>query len=208
MSRAMATQTLLPADATYGRLDPSVPGPTRAEDFESWEQEDDHPLELIGGWVLPMSPGNADSGRSCGSLHAALLPIVKARGWDMTLDALHRLPRPQNTVVYPDIALHTIRRIEYLRGTETVVRVPDLIVEILGKRTCERNVAPHGAKFLAYQMSGVREYYYTWPDGREASGFALRRGVYVPLRRDRTGFFQSPLLGCGLKLVEAAVKPA
>ncbi len=67
-------------------------------------------------------------------------------------------------------------------------------------------MSPNGAKFLAYQMSGVSEYYYTWPDGRDASGFALQGGVFVPLPRDAEGFFQSPLLGCALRLAEAAVR--
>jgi len=86
--------------------------------------------------------------------------------------------------------------------------VPDLVVEVLAEKTYERDMAPDGAKFLAYQMSGVREYYYTWPEGRDASGFVLRRGVFKPLPRGASGFFRSPLLGQGLRLVPAALKPA
>ncbi len=55
-------------------------------------------------------------------------------------------------------------------------------------------------------MSGVREYYYAWPDGRDAAGFALRGDLLVPLPRDRAGWFRSPLLGRSLRLVEAGVK--
>jgi len=88
-----------------------------------------------------------------------------------------------------------------------VGRVPDLIVEFLSERAYERDTAPRGAKFLAYQASGVREYYYGRPDGRGACGFGLRRGVYAPLRRDTDGFFHSALLDHGLRLVESAIRP-
>lgn len=196
----------LPPETIFGRLDPGGPGFTRAEDFEAWDQEDGNPLELIGGWVLPMSPGNAKSGTAFGNLYAALLPIVRSRNWSLTQGALHRLPRPQNTVVYPDIALHAAAEIPYIPGTESVGRVPDLVVEILSQKTHERDMAPRGAKFLAYQMSGVREYYYTWPDGRDAAGFTLQNGVFVPIAKDGEGFFASPLLGKSLRLVEAAVR--
>ncbi|MBI3271605.1 MAG: Uma2 family endonuclease [Planctomycetes bacterium] len=202
----MTAQTLLPLGTVFGRLDPGGPGPTLAEDFERVEQDEDNPMELIGGWVLPMSPGDFATGRSHGRLYAILLPIVTARGWDMSLDARHRLPSPPQTVVFPDLTLHFVSHVEYLPNTHTIGRIPDIVVEILGKRTYERDMAPRGAKFLAYQMSGVREYYYAWPDGRDASGFTLQDGVFVPLPRDADGFFASPLLGCSLRLVEAAVR--
>lgn len=111
-------------------------------------------------------------------------------------------------MVFPDIAIHVATEVGYQPGTRSIGRVPDLVVEMLDRKTWERDMAPVGAKFLAYQMSGVREYYYTRPDGRDASGFVLQEGVYRPLTRDAKGFFQSLLLGQSLRLVPAAVRPA
>ncbi|MBI5367054.1 MAG: Uma2 family endonuclease [Planctomycetes bacterium] len=189
----------------YGRLEPNGPDPTGAAEFETWDQDDDNPMELIGGWVLPMSPGNFKASRT-GSLLAVLLPFITARGRSLSIDARHRLPRPGATVVFPDIAVHSVAEPPCLPGTESVGRVPELVVEIPGKRTFERDMAPHGARFLAYQMSGVREYYYTWPDGTGAAGFVLADGVFAPLRQTPDGYFASPLLGVELRLVEAAVR--
>ncbi len=196
----------LPPDAEWGEIHPEGTGPFRAEDFEALDVDEDNPIELIGGGVLPMAPGNLESGEADVSLSSVLRPVVKARGWRLSADARHRLPKPPNTVVHPDFVIHATPQVEYLKGTKTVGRVPELVLEILSEGTHERDEAPHGVKFLAYQMSGVREYYYAWPDGRNASGFELRKGVFVPLKRDRDGFFQSPLLGCALRLVDAATR--
>ena len=203
---AMAVaDTVLPPDTLMG-LHPERPGPVRATDFETWVQEPDRPVELIAGWVLPMSPGNYPTGRRTAHLAAALLPLVDARGWDLSQDARHVLPHPWDTVVFPDLVIHCMAEVEYALGTETVSRVPDLVIELLSKETAERDKAPRGAKFLAYQMSGVAEYYYCWPDGREAAGFRREGGVFVPVEADGEGFFRSALLGVGLRLVPAAVR--
>lgn len=196
----------LPPGAVFGRLEPEGLGPTCAEEFETLDQEDGNPLELIGGWVLQMSPGNFESGRAWTALCAVLLPWITARKWTMSADARHRLPSPPRTVVFPDIVIHCVPAVPYLPGTETIGRVPDLVVEFLSRKSYERDMSPSGAKFLAYQMSGVREYYHAWPDGRDASGFSLQKGIFVPLPRDADGFIRSPLLGCALRLVEAAVR--
>ncbi|KAF0246705.1 MAG: hypothetical protein FD180_524 [Planctomycetota bacterium] len=206
MSSIPPSPALLPPETIFGRLDPGGPGLTRAEEFEHWDQDDANPLELIGGWVLPLSPGNAKSGTASGNLYAALLPLVRSKKWFITQDALHRLPQPLDTVVYPDISIHTIEDVPYLPGTESIGRVPEFIVEFLSKKTYERDMAPRGAKFLAFQMSGVREYYYSWPDGRDASGFALQNGVFAPIAKDGEGFFASPFLGRSVRLVEAMVR--
>ncbi|MBI3267614.1 MAG: Uma2 family endonuclease [Planctomycetes bacterium] len=206
MSNGKPRAATLPRGADFGRLDPEGLGPTRAGDFETWEQDEENPIELIGGWVLPMPPGNFEAGESSLDLASVLRAIAKEKGWRISQDARHRLPVPRDTVVYPDIAIHRARVVKYIPGTETIGRVPDLVVEILGKKSYDRDIAPRGVKFLAYQSSGVQEYYYTWPDGREASGFALRRGMYVPLLRDREGFFASALLDHRVRLVEAAAK--
>ncbi len=208
MSDTGTTAATLPSEAVFGRLDPNGPGPTMAEVFESWDVDEDNPVELIGGWVLPMAPGDFETGDTWGDLDLVLRLCVKARGWRISLDARHRLPKPRNTVVFPDIAIHAAGEVAYLPGTKSIGRVPDLVVEILAKKTFERDMAPSGAKFLAYQMSGVREYYYTWPDGKDAAGFVLQDGVYKPLARDSEGFFQSPLLAQALRLVPAMLRPA
>lgn len=52
----------------------------------------------------------------------------------------------------------------------------------------------------------MQEYFYTWPDGREASGFRLEDGAYVPLEADDGGYFASRVLGGRLRLVPAALE--
>jgi Uma2 family endonuclease len=181
-------------------------GPIGAAEFEKWKQDPDNPMELIGGWVVPMSPGTFRFGRRLSGLDRALGPLVDERGWCLALDARHRLPFPSETVVFPDLVIHCAGDVEYVPGTETVSRVPEIVVELLGKETAARDRAPRGAKFLAYQASGVAEYYYAWPDGREVSAFRRESGVFAPVEPDAQGFVESPLLRARLRLVPAAVE--
>lgn len=195
----------LDADSDLG-VHPERRGPVRALDFETWDQEDENPCELLGGWVVPMSPGTYRVGQLLPDLYRVLYPLFTARGWCVTTDARHELPSPPESVFYPDFALHRAAEVPLRLGTETVLRVPDLVIEILGKATAERDTAPRGAKFRAYELSGVQEYYYTWPDGREASAFQLVDGRYVAIPQDAEGFFASPLLGARLRLVPAELR--
>jgi Uma2 family endonuclease len=110
-----------------------------------------------------------------------------------------------DTVVFPDVAIHCAGEIGFVPASETVARVPELVIELLGRETAQRDRAPRGAKFLSYEMSGVREYYYG-PDGHDAAGFHLRDGRYVPAPRDPEGFLSSPLLGAALRLVPAGLR--
>ncbi|MBI4568430.1 MAG: Uma2 family endonuclease, partial [Planctomycetes bacterium] len=151
-------------------------------------------------------PGGTDTGEMWCDLASNLRAVVKRRGWRISLDARHRLPHPTTTVVFPDIAIHAAREIECRPGTHTAVRVPDLVVEILSDETYERDMAPTGAKYLAYEASGVKEYYYTRPDGRDAAGFGLIDGRYQPLPQRQGGWFASPLLGRDFRLVPAATR--
>jgi Uma2 family endonuclease len=197
-------ETSLPSDADLG-LHTERRGPVQAADFERWPQEPEHPMELIGGWVVAMSPIGFSSGRATKNLIVLLDPFVERRNWCLTLDTRHRLSRPPETVIFPDIAIHCAAEDELQLRGDTVDRVPELVIEILGEETAERDRAPRGAKFLAYQMCGVQEYFYAWPDGREASGFRLEGGAYVPLEADAEGFFPSRVLGARLRPVPAAL---
>lgn len=201
---AIADQ-ILPPDALFG-LHPESPGPVRAADFEEWAQAPERPLELIAGWVVPMSPGDFYTGESAADLAAVLRPLVHEHQWRMSLDARHRLPWPADTVVFPDLAIHCTSAPDFVPGTRTVSRVPDLVIELLSRETAERDQAPHGAKYLAYQRCGVREYYYAWPDGRDAAGFRRDGETLVRIEGDAEGFFESALLGARLRLAPAGVR--
>ncbi len=196
--------SLLPPDAVFG-LSVDRLGPFRAEEFELRSQDEENPLELIEGWLLPMTPGTYLTGIVLAQLVSLLAPLVRERGWSMSLDARHRLPQPPDTVVFPDLVIHCAGEVTYVPGTETVSRVPEVVVEILGRETAARDRAPRGAKFLAYQMSGVQEYYFAWPDGHDAAGFHLRQGRFTAAPQEPEGFFVSPLLGAALRMVPAAV---
>ena len=204
IAETTVAETVLPADADLG-VHPERRGPVHAADFELWPQEPERPMELIGGWVVAMSPTGFSSGSLIRDLTVLLDPLAKGNGWCLTLDTRHRPPRPSQTVVFPDLALHCVRDEEVQLAGETVLRTPELVIEILGEETAERDRAPRGAKFLAYQLCGVQEYFYAWPDGREASGFHLRDGAYAPLEADGEGFFPSRVLGARLRLVPAAL---
>jgi Uma2 family endonuclease len=207
MADPLLATPMLPPTAVFGVVVDRI-GPLRAAAFEAWEVDPDNPMELVEGWVVPMSPGDFVMGQRVPQLFAALASLVAERGWEMSTDARHRLPAPADTVVFPDLALHCTGDVELLGGTRTVARVPDLVIELLSPETAERDRAPHGAKFLAYQMCGVAEYYYAWPDGGEASGFRRQGGRFVAIEPDAEGFFHSPLLAARLRLVEAAVVAA
>jgi Uma2 family endonuclease len=162
-------------------------------------------MELIGGWVVAMAPIGLSSAHATKELSFLLEPVMESWGWYLTADTRHRLAQPPETVVFPDLAVHCIAVAELLLRGDTVTRRPELVIEILGEETAERDRAPRGAKFLAYQMCGVQEYFYAWPDGREASGFRLEGGAYVPLEADAEGFFPSRVLGARLRPVPAAL---
>ncbi|HSL82995.1 MAG TPA: Uma2 family endonuclease [Thermoanaerobaculia bacterium] len=196
----------LPPDTLLG-LHPERPGPVQAGEFETWPQGAERPMELIAGWVVPMSPGDFLTGEVSADLAALLLPLVRGRGWRMSHDARHRLPRPADTVVFPDLAIHCAPEVEMVPGTRTVSRVPELVIELLGEETAERDMAPRGAKFLAYQMSGVREYFYAWPDGREAASFRRKGDLLVPIEPDDEGLLASELLAARLHLAPARLCP-
>lgn len=200
---AVIESSHLPADSDFA-LHAERVGPVRAEEFEQWVQEEGNPLELVEGWVLPMTPGTYSVGRLSGRLFALVEPIVTARGWSVSLDARHRLPEPPDTVLFPDLVIHRSEP-EVAPGTETVVSVPDLVIEILGRGTAERDRGPRGVKFRAYEMSRVSEYYTAWPDGREVAGYRHDGSRFVPLDRDADGFFASPLLGRRFRLVPPAL---
>lgn len=201
----MPAPAILPRDTVFD-LQVDRRGPIRAVDFEGWPQEEGNPVELMEGWVLPMSPGNFETGELLSDLVELLGPLARQRGWRLSLDARHRLPQPLDTVVFPDLALHCTGTVSYLPHTKTVGRVPELIVELLGDETAGRDRAPRGAKFLAYQLSGVKEYFYAWPDGSDASGFRLEERAFVVLPKDADGFFESLVLGCRLRLSPASIR--
>jgi Uma2 family endonuclease len=199
--------SLLPAEAVFG-MSVNRLGPIRAEEFEHWSQGEENPLELIEGWLLPMTPGTYTTGNVLGQLFALLAPLVRHRDWSMSLDARHRLPQPSDTVVFPDLMVHCAADVPYVPDSETVARVPEIVVEILGRETAGRDRAPHGAKFLAYQMSGVKEHYFAWPDGRDAAGFHLHDGRFAAAPQGPDGFFTSPLLGAALRPAPPGLRPA
>lgn len=198
-------EKLLPPDTDL-EIRPKRRGPLLAADFEAWVQDPDNPMELIEGWVVPMSPGNLVTGQLFLRLGMVLGPLVAERGWVMSLDARHRLAFPPETVVYPDLVIHCSAQVPYLPGTETVARTPDLVIELLSDETANRDRAPRGAKYLAYEMSGVQEYYYAWPDGSEAAGFRLEDGRFRPIALDAEGYFRSSLLGRSLRLVPPGLR--
>lgn len=195
--------TLLPPQSVFDFNVDRI-GPVSAEQFERWAQVEGKPVELIEGWVLPMSPGNYLSGRVIPALWALLEPLASARGWELLLNARHQLPLPPETVVFPDLALHCAA-VEATAELGTVLRVPDLVVEFLSEATAGRDRGPHGAKFLAYELCGVSEYYHVWPNGREATAYRLDNGRYLAIPADADGFFDSPLLGRRFRLVPPAI---
>lgn len=196
-------EKLLPRDAVFD-LQGDRLGPIRAADFETWAQDDAEPIELIEGWVIPMSPGNYHAGKALAQLVVAIDGRARELGFDLALDACHRLAQPAETVLFPDLALHAAP-LRLGPTSQTILSTPVLVIEILSQATSSRDQSPRGAKFLAYEMSGVREYFYTWPDGTGAAGFRLVEGGYVQLAPDAAGFFPSQVLGGKLRLLPAAV---
>ncbi len=201
----VVAETTLPADAELG-LHPERLGPVQATDFELLPQEPEHPMELIGGWILPLTPTGFSTGCLLIDLLVTLNPLSKSRGWCLTPNTRHHLVRPPQSIVFPRVCVHCASDAELLAGGDTITRAPDLVIEILGAETAERDRAPRGAKYLAYQLSGVREYFYAWPDGREAAGFRLEGDVYVPIEPDADGFFPSRVLDASVRLVPAALR--
>lgn len=204
LAETIQADATLPADADLG-VHPERLGPVQVSDFERLPQDPEHPMELIGGWIVAMSPIGFSSGSLIKDLIVLLDPLARSNGWCLTLDTRHRPPRPAQTVIFPDLALHCVGDDEVQLAGETVLRTPELVIEILGEETAERDRAPLGAKFLAYRKIGVEEYFYVWPDGLEASGFRLENSVYVPIEADGEGFFPSRVLDARLRLVPPAL---
>lgn len=59
-------------------------------------------MELIAGWVVPMSPGDFATGEVSAGLGAVLRTLVRDHGWRMSHDARLRLAPARIAVTPPD----------------------------------------------------------------------------------------------------------
>lgn len=92
-------------DADLG-IRPERPGPVQAAFFERLPQNPEHPMELISGWILPLTPTGFSTGCLLSDLLVTLNPFTKSRGWCLTPNTRHRLIRPPQSIVFPSVSVH------------------------------------------------------------------------------------------------------
>jgi Uma2 family endonuclease len=102
-----------------------------------------------------------------GNLHFALSVFNRAHRLGKILLAPTDVVLSPHDVVVPDLLFVSNERLDIV-AEENVQGAPDLIVEVLSKRTRQRD---EGLKLHLYERHEVREYWLLDPDGRTAKVF-------------------------------------
>jgi len=110
-----------------------------------------------------------------GNLYSLLRPFVRAHGLGKVLYAPTDVVLSPHDVVVPDLFFVSKERMGIVQE-KNVQGAPDLIIEILSKRTRQRD---EGIKLEIYDRSGVREYWVFDPELKTARVYRRSQGRLV-----------------------------
>jgi Uma2 family endonuclease len=158
---------------------------------EYMQQYAEHFNEWVNGKVISLSPIHTDHNaltRYAGNLLEAyftLRPIgvfEEAPFVMSELKAGHK--REPDLLVVLNENLNRLKK-TYLEGPA------DICIEVVSPATA---AADYGAKFLEYELEGVREYWRWDKDRQEAAFYRLENEKYVRITPDQDGNYRTPLL--------------
>lgn len=130
------------------------PAPMTIDDYLLWEEKSEVRHEFYNGYVYAMAGGTANHNLLTDNVKDILKSQVRKRGCqvyseNMKVDVMQGVYMP-----YPDVVL-TCHPFD-LRGDNTVVRQPRLLVEVLSKSTALHD---RGFKWLRYRRMPSLWYY-------------------------------------------------
>ena len=143
----MATKLQHPAVAPEREL-------LTAEEFLEWLEPGTF-ADLIDGEVFMHSPVSIPHARLLNFLDRLLGMYVDRRGLGYLYREVVAVRLDRRTVFLPDLAFYRAERRDVFRRNH-IEAAPDLVVEVLSRRTADRDTGP---KFAAYERHGVTEYW-------------------------------------------------
>lgn len=144
----------------------SQPAP-RIDDFLAWEERQELRYERLGGVVTAMTGGTVNHGKLVGNAYAALRDALRGTPCEATAESV-KVVTAAGDYLYPDVVVACTS----LAGSETLLRDPVVVVEVLSRGTEARD---RGRKFEAYRsIPSLRHYVLILPDERLVEVFSRR----------------------------------
>lgn len=139
----------------------------RVDDFLAWEERQELRYERLGGVVTAMTGGTVNHSKLAANAATALRDALRGSACEALGDNV-KVATPGGDFVYSDAAVVC----GGLTGSETVIRAPVVVVEVLSRGTEARD---RGRKFEAYRsISSLRHYVLILPDERLVEVFSRR----------------------------------
>lgn len=130
-----------------------------AEDFLLW-LEPGKQADLIDGEINMHSPVSIRHAKLLNFVDRLVAGFVEAYDLGEVFREVVAVRLSSRNVFLPDLAYYRKDRLHLLREN-AIDGAPDLVVEVLGQRTADRDV---GVKFAEYEQHGVNEYWVLDPE--------------------------------------------
>ncbi|TVQ18574.1 MAG: Uma2 family endonuclease, partial [Spirochaetaceae bacterium] len=130
-----------------------------ADDFLEWLIPGRH-ADLIDGEIRMHSRVSTRHADLLNFVDRLLGTYVDRHGLGLLYREVVAVKLASRNVFLPDLAFYRAERAGLVRDTH-IEGPPDLVVEVLSKRTADRDVGP---KFAEYEQHGVTEYWILDPD--------------------------------------------
>ena len=173
-----------------------------ASDFLEW-LEPGQQADLIDGEVFMHSPVPTRHAGLLNFVDAVLRLSIDRRGLGTLFREVVAVKLGCRNVFLPDLAFYGSDRSDAIKETHAE-GAPDLVVEVLSRRTAERDIGP---KFAEYEQHGVREYWILDPETLAHRFYRLEGEELVEYADGAVGRIDSQVLD-GFFLRRAWLDPA
>lgn len=161
-------------------------------EFDSWARMTGERAEWVDGRVIVMAPASRKHVQLTGWIQSLLLIIAQQQilGEVLGPEFTIRLRKGERSRRVPDVLLVVADRLSlikpnYLEGA------PDLAVEVVSPESVARDWRD---KYLAYEASGVREYWIIDPLSKTMEAHTLKRKKYQQIVPAKDGTITSLLV--------------
>lgn len=161
-------------------------------EFDSWARMTGERAEWVDGRVIVMAPASRKHVQLTGWIQSLLLIIAQQQKLGEVLgpEFTIRLRKGERSRRVPDVLLVVADRLSlikpnYLEGA------PDLAVEVVSPESVARDWRD---KYLAYEASGVREYWIIDPLSKTMEAHTLKRKKYQQIVPAKDGTITSLLV--------------
>ena len=145
-------------------------------EFEAWVQTTEERVEWVEGNVIVMAPASRKHVQLTGWIQSLLLIIVQEQKLGEVLgpEFMIRLRKGEKSRRVPDVLFVATARQSLLKPTY-LDGPPDLAIEVVSPDSVARDWRE---KYVAYEASGVREYWIIDPLSKTLEAYALKRKRY------------------------------